>query len=117
MGEMPTDSPTPEPTPQPTPPTEAPTMSPTPPPTPLPAGMTWAPTPEPTPTCDTVSDCANNKCTPERYSCYKDVKWAMEHGIRRHPAEYSDCTIHSSFECFQMSLFRVDRNRCSSPPC
>jgi len=49
--------------------------------------------------------------------CYREVMWAMEHGIHQHPEWYPELTEQSNFREFQAHLFGGQHHDCSEPCC
>merc|ERR1712039_613210 len=50
-------------------------------------------------------------------ACFRDVVWAMSHGIQQHPERYPSLTASSSFDDFQAFLHKTKQNngKCAAP--
>lgn len=48
-------------------------------------------------------------------SCYRDTEWAMTDGFANHPQLYSGLKKTSSFEEFQMYLYKIGHANCPKP--
>jgi len=48
-------------------------------------------------------------------SCFKGVRWAMQHGLQIFPDRYPGLSLDSTFEDFQAALHAAHHERCSMP--
>merc|ERR1712039_63252 len=50
-------------------------------------------------------------------ACFRDVVWAMSHGIQQHPEWYPTLSASSSFDDFQIFLHKTKQNNgnCAAP--